>query len=64
VNALRRFLRFWWSFLVGDDWRVAMGIALGLGLTAVLAGVGVAAWWVLPLAAVAVLADSLRRATR
>jgi hypothetical protein len=25
------FLRFWYDFIVGDDWRVATGIAVGLG---------------------------------
>jgi hypothetical protein len=64
VSVLRRVLRFWWDFLVGDDWRVAVGIAVAFGFSAVLAWMGIAAWWVLPLAAVAVLAESLRRATR
>ena len=64
MSALKRFLRFWWTFFVGDDWRVAVGVAIAFGLSAVLARVGIAAWWVLPLAAVAVLAESLRRAAR
>lgn len=64
MSALKRFLRFWWAFFVGDDWRVAVGVAVAFGLSAVLTRVGIAAWWVLPLAAVAVLAESLRRAAR
>jgi hypothetical protein len=59
---MRRFGRFWWDFIVGDDWRVAVGIALGLGLTAVLATTWASAWIVLPLAVAAVLWMSLRRA--
>ncbi len=59
---MRRFGRFWWDFIVGDDWRVAVGIALGLGLTAALATTWTSAWIVLPLAVAAVLGMSLRRA--
>jgi hypothetical protein len=58
---MRRFGRFWWDFIVGDDWRVAVGIALGLGLTAALATTWASAWIVLPLAVAAVLWMSLRR---
>jgi hypothetical protein len=58
---VRRFGRFWWDFIVGDDWRVAVGIALALGLTAVLATAWATAWIVMPLAVAAVLWMSLRR---
>jgi hypothetical protein len=64
LSLVERFFRFWWNFVVGDDWRAALGIAGALGGSALLAGLGVPAWWLLPLAAVAILADSLRRATR
>jgi hypothetical protein len=63
VNVVARFLRFWWTFIVGDDWRVALGIAAALGVSALLVEAGVPAWWLIPLAAVSLLADSLRRAT-
>ena len=56
---MRRFGAFWWDFLVGDDWRIAAGVLLGMGITAVLA-----AWWVLPLAVAAVLWVSLRSVAR
>jgi hypothetical protein len=46
---------------VGDDWRVAVGVALALGLTAVLATTWASAWVVLPLAVAAVLWMSLTR---
>jgi hypothetical protein len=64
VRYIRRFGRFWWEFVVGDDWRVALGLALAVGLCAALAQDGIAAWWVLPPAVVLVLAGSLRRAAR
>jgi hypothetical protein len=58
------FLRFWYDFIVGDDWRVACGVVAAIGLTALLAAAGLAAWWVMPLAVIATLFGSLRRATR
>jgi hypothetical protein len=58
------FARFWWEFIVGDDWRIAAGLAVALGLCALLVHESVAAWWLLPLAVLALLAESLRRATR
>jgi hypothetical protein len=62
VRYLRSFGRFWWDFIVGDDWVVAAGVAVALGLTWLLTHEGVNAWWLLPAAVAALLADSLRRA--
>ena len=62
MRYLGAFGRFWWNFIVGDDWRVAAGVAVALALTAVLTHAGVNAWWLLPLAVAALLAESLRRA--
>jgi hypothetical protein len=53
------FGRFWWDFVVGDDWLAAAGVIAGLALTAALAS-----WWVLPIAVAIVLTMSLLRATR
>ena len=39
-----------WDFVVGDDWRVALGVAVAIALTALVADSAVAAWWVLPVA--------------
>jgi hypothetical protein len=62
VKYLRAFGSFWWNFVVGDDWRVAGAVAAALGLTALLVAEGVDAWWLLPAAVAAALAESLRRA--
>ena len=56
--------RFWWEFVIGDDWLVAALVAAAIGATAALAAAGVAAWWLLPLAVLLVLWLSLRRAIR
>ena len=64
MKWLARFGRFWWDFVVGDDWLVAALVIVAIGATAVLAAAGVAAWWLLPLAVPLVLWISLRRAIR
>jgi hypothetical protein len=64
MRWLRRFGRFWWEFIVGDDWLVAALVAVAIGATAALAAAGVAAWWLLPLVVPVVLWLSLRRAIR
>ena len=40
MRYLRGFGRFWFDFIVGDDWRIAAGVvaALGLGALALRAG--------------------------
>jgi hypothetical protein len=64
MRYLRSFGRFWWDFVVGDDWLVAAGVALAIAATALLANDDVDAWWLLPPAVVLVLGASLLRATR
>jgi hypothetical protein len=64
MRYVKAFALFWWDFIVGDDWRVAAGLAIALGLTSVLTHNGVNAWWLLPLAVALLLVGSLWRATR
>ena len=51
-----KLLRFLYEFLVGDDWRIAAGVAVALTVTALLEW-----WWVLPLAVAALLVLSVSR---
>jgi hypothetical protein len=53
-----------WEFVVGDDWRTALGVVLALALTALLADTAIAAWWIMPIAVLGLLALSIRRAAR
>jgi hypothetical protein len=53
-----------WDFVVGDDWITAVGVVLALALTALIAGTGAAAWWVMPVAVLVLLVLSLHRAAR
>jgi len=64
MKYVKAFGRFWWNFIVGDDWRVAAGVVVALGLTAVLAHNGVNAWWLVPIAVAILLAASEWRAAR
>jgi hypothetical protein len=64
MSRLQAFLGFLWDFVVGDDWRIAVGVVVALGLTALIAGAGVAAWWVLPTAVMLLLAGSVWLAAR
>ncbi len=53
-----------WEFIVGDDWRTAVGVVFGFALTALAANRGLAAWWVMPGAVIGLLALSIRRAAQ
>jgi hypothetical protein len=62
---IRSFALFWYDFVVGDDWRLAVGVIAGLGLTALLAqATTVAAWWVTPVVVIPVLVASTLLAGR
>jgi hypothetical protein len=64
MNALRRFGAFWWEFVVGDDWRIAIGVVVALGGSAALAATHEPAWWLLPIAVAVLLYVSLLRDAR
>jgi hypothetical protein len=64
MRYVKAFALFWWDFIVGDDWRVAAGLAVALALTSVLTHNGVNAWWLLPLGVAFLLAGSLWRVAR
>ena len=64
MSRLTAFARFWWDFVVGDDWLTAVSVLGAIAVTAALAQSGTSAWWVMPPAVLLVLYTSLRRATR
>jgi hypothetical protein len=36
VRLLKSFGRFWYDFIIGDDWKIAAAVVVALGLTALL----------------------------
>lgn len=64
VAKLRSFAFFWYDFVVGDDWRVAVGVAAALAVTYGISRTGVPAWWILPGAVALLLPGSLWRVAR
>jgi phage shock protein PspC (stress-responsive transcriptional regulator) len=64
VRRLRAFLAFGYDFVIGDDWRVAAGVAAGLAVTYAVSQTSVPSWWVMPALLVLLLPASLWRATR
>ena len=64
MTYLKHFLLFWYDFIVGDDWMIAAGVVMALGVSAALARRDVNAWWVMLVAVVVLLAASLWRETR
>jgi hydrogenase/urease accessory protein HupE len=64
MTSVQAFLAGVWDFVVGDDWRTAIGVVLALGLTALIAETSISAWWVMPAAVLGLLALSIRRAAR
>ncbi len=61
---LRSFGVFWYDFVVGDDWRVAVGVVVSLAATFGVSRTGVPAWWVLPAVVAVLLPASLWRVAR
>jgi hypothetical protein len=64
LHYIAGFFKFWYEFIVGDDWTVAAGVVAALALTSLLTRRGMDAWWLLPLAVVLVLFASVWRASR
>jgi hypothetical protein len=56
--------RFWYDFVIGEDWQIAFAVVIAMGLVGLLAYDDVNAWWLLPLAVFLMLNVSLWRASR
>ena len=64
IAGVKAFGAFWYHFVIGDDPAIAVTVTVALVLTWILATVGIAAWWLLPLAAAIVVGASVRRVSR
>lgn len=61
---LKAFGAFWYDFVVGDDWRIALGVVAALLVTWAVSRSGVPAWWIVPAGVALFLMVSLWHATR
>lgn len=65
MKILIRFGSFWYHFIVGDDWRIAIAVVTGLSVTALLTyGYHLQVWWLLPVLTITILSLSLWLAGR
>jgi phage shock protein PspC (stress-responsive transcriptional regulator) len=63
-SRVRSFAAFWYDFVVGDDWRVAVGVMIGLALTYGLSRTSLSTWWIMPVVVGILLSASLWRVVR
>jgi hypothetical protein len=61
LSWLVGFGRFWYHFIIGDDWTVAAALVVGLALTALLSRTQFPAWVVIPLIVIVTLRVSIQR---
>jgi hypothetical protein len=64
AGRIRAFASFWYDFVIGDDWRVALGVAGALAVTYGVSRTSVPTWWVVPVVVALLLPLSLWRAVR
>jgi hypothetical protein len=64
VSRLAGFGRFLYDFVVGDDVTIAIGVVAALAVTAAFPNVGGGAFWIVPVAVVALLTVSVLRVAR
>jgi hypothetical protein len=66
MHALGRFFAFWYDFIVGDDWVLAVGVVVALLVAAIVARseASAIAWVTMPIAIVVILSVSLRGVLR
>jgi hypothetical protein len=64
IRRIRAFGAFWYDFVIGDDWRVALGVVVALAVTFALNHTAdLAVWWIIVVAVAILLPASIRRAT-
>jgi len=64
TSRLKAFARFWYDFVVGDDWRVAVAVVAALALTYAVSTTAAPGWPILPAVVAILLPLSLWRVAR
>jgi membrane protease YdiL (CAAX protease family) len=64
MKWVAQFGKFWYDFLIGDDWRLAVGVVITISGVLFVAHHGVNAWWLLPFAVALILVISVTHEMR
>ena len=64
MRRLKSIGAFWYDFVVGDDWKLAVGAVIAISVVFLSAHRDVNAWWLLPPSVSVLLGVSLLHATR
>lgn len=64
MRYAKSFAMFWYDFVVGDDWTMAVGVTAALFATWLVARAGVAAWPIVVIAVSLLVTTSVMRARR
>lgn len=64
MTFIKNFALFWYDFIVGDDWMIAVEVIAAVLASAWSTNHAVNAWWLLPLIVVVMLTFSLLREVR
>ena len=64
MKGLIKFGKFWYDFIIGDDWRIAVGVVITISLVFVATHHDLNWWWLLPLAVAALLTASVTHEMR
>jgi large-conductance mechanosensitive channel len=55
------FGKFWYDFIIGDDWTVAVAVFIGLIVTGILNSNHIVGWWLMPIIVVVMTGISVQR---
>jgi apolipoprotein N-acyltransferase len=64
MKWLVQFGKFWYDFIIGDDWRIAVGVVATVAGLFVAAHHGFNWWWLLPFAVALLLVVSVTHEMR
>jgi uncharacterized membrane protein len=64
IKGLKAFGEFWYDFIIGDDWTIAVGIVIAFFGTEWLKGSTGQSWYLLPIATALLVSNSLVQATK
>jgi hypothetical protein len=59
MKWIMQFGKFWYDFIIGEDWRIAAGVVVTVAGVFIAAHHGLNWWWLLPLAVALLLVVSV-----